>query len=273
MREVVLRVPRLAAEDVLDRLLLIVPGGVREQPRGRHMELRMRGDDLPTLRELERAAGRWRHKLTEREVSDDWRERRAADYSPDLIGGRLIVRPEWAPTAADFPHLGRDLIEVVLCESPAFGAGTHPTTRRCLELLLDLTPRGSFADLGCGSAVLAIVAAKLGWHPVMAIDVQAASIEAARENAAGNAVDANVRWMDLTVEAAPRADGFAANVPAAVHTSVAAAWAERAPAVGLISGFAAGEAAGVLHTYRAVGLGEVEQVDAGGWTVAMLERG
>ena len=70
----------------------------------------------------------------------------------------MVVRPEGAPEA------GPGLLDVVLRdEGGAFGAGTHPTTVMCLELLLGLVPGGPFADLGCGTGVLAIVAAKLGW--------------------------------------------------------------------------------------------------------------
>jgi hypothetical protein len=78
MREVVLRVPRLAVEDILDRLLPIVPGGVREIQAGRHVELKMRGADVPPTTTIARAIGRWPHTLREQEVPEDWRERRVA---------------------------------------------------------------------------------------------------------------------------------------------------------------------------------------------------
>ena len=173
--------PAAALEDVLDRLLPIVPDGVRERPTGVHnLELRMRGDTVPPLAVLTSALGPLPHEIHEHEVSDDWRERRLAEYSSDVIGGRIVVRPPWAPP----PDPG--LIDVVLAESSAFGSGMHPTTRACLELLLELEPGGSFADLGCGSGVLAIVAARLGWGPLVAVDVQPLSVQTARENAERN---------------------------------------------------------------------------------------
>src|SRR5207244_4324220 len=110
MREAVLKIPPLAVEDVLDRLLPIVPGGVRERRAGQHLELRMRGPEVPELAEIESVVGRWPHKLAEHEVADDWRERRLAEYEPDVIGGRLVVRPDWAPA----PEPG--LIDIVLCD-------------------------------------------------------------------------------------------------------------------------------------------------------------
>lgn len=199
MREVVLRVPRISVEDVLDRLLPIVPGGVREVSDGRYVQLRMRGPDLPSLVVLERAVGHWSHRLGEHLVPDDWRERRMADYEEDVIGGRLVVRAQWAPAPRD------GLIDIVLRESPAFGSGTHPTTRACLELMLGLEPAGPFADLGCGTGVLAIAAAKLGWTPVAALDLLPGSVEATLANAAANSVHVEARTADLTARPPPAA--------------------------------------------------------------------
>ena len=267
MREVVLRVPAAALEDVLDRLLPIVPGGVRERPLGVHnLELRMRGDTVPPLAVLTGALGPLPHELREHEVSDDWRERRLAEYSSDVIGGRIVVRPPWAPA----PDPG--LIDVVLAESSAFGSGMHPTTRACLELLLELEAGGSFADLGCGSGVLAIVAARLGWGPLVAVDVQPLSVQTARENAERNGAEIEIDVADLLQVPAPTADGFAANVPAAVHASVVAGWGSAAPDVGLISGFGEGEADAVISGYERRGLRERRRLAREGWVVAEVRR-
>ena len=267
MREVVLRVPAAALEDVLDRLLPIVPGGVRERPVSVHdLELRMRGDRVPALAVLISALGPLRHEIREHDVSDDWRERRLAEYSSDVIGDRIVVRPPWAPS----PDPG--LIDVVLAESSAFGSGMHPTTRACLELLLELEPGGSFADLGCGSGVLAIVAARLGWGPIVAVDVQPLSVQTARENAERNGAEIEIDVADLLLVPAPTADGFAANVPAAVHASVVSGWGSAAPDVGLISGFGEGEADAVIDGYERRGLRERRRLAREGWVVAEVRR-
>jgi ribosomal protein L11 methyltransferase len=267
MREVSLEIPTEALEDVLDRLLLIVPRGVREVERGAKVELRMRGDQVPTVAEIATAVGRWPHRIEERTVPDDWRERRLADYVPDVIAGRVVVRPDWARPPRD-----PGIIDIVLSESGAFGGGTHPTTHTCLEQLLALPPAGLFADLGCGTGVLAIAAARLGWQPVLAIDVQPDSVESARANAAANSVAVTATVLDLLVEPPPSADGIAANVPAWLHAQLAASLAEPLPAVLLISGFVDAEAAGVLEAYAARGLRPRRQLDAHGWVVAVLER-
>jgi ribosomal protein L11 methyltransferase len=272
MREVVLRIPRLAVEDVLDRLLLIVPSGVRESRAAAHVELRMRGESVPSSEEIERAVGRWPHTLSEREVSDDWRERRRDDYVPDVIGGRVVVRPEWAPAAARVAGDGDDLIEIVFAESAAFGAGTHPTTRTCVEWLVEISPRGSFTDLGCGTGVLAILAARLGWGPVVALDIEPGSVSAASDNALRNGVAIEAVQADLAAQAPPQADGFAANVPAPLHGVLAAALPEPLPRVGLISGFGPEGAAQVLEAYARRGLVARRQIEQLGWVVAELGR-
>jgi ribosomal protein L11 methyltransferase len=266
VRELTLRVPREAVEDVLDRLLPLVPGGVREVPRNGDVELRLRGEPLPNRDELISAAGRWPHELSEREVPDDWRERRLLDYRPEAIGGRLVVRPDWAPAP------GGGTLDIVLSEASAFGAGTHPTTRTCLELLLQARPLGSFADLGCGTGVLAILAAKLGWRPVVAIDIQPESIEVIAANAAANGVSVDARSADLSSEAPPAADGFAANVPSALHQRISASLATPVPRLAVLSGYRPTDAGDVLAAYAACGLRAVRELERDGWAVALLER-
>ena len=86
-----------------------------------------------------------------------------------MLGERLTVRPPWEPAAAT-------ALDVVIDPGQAFGTGAHATTRLCLELLLELEPGGSLLDLGCGSGVLAIVAAQLGFRPVLAVDNDPASL-------------------------------------------------------------------------------------------------
>ncbi len=266
MRELRLRVPAAAAEDVLDRLLPLVSGGVREVPDGDHIELRMRGGRLPPVAQVAATAEGWPHRLRECEVPDDWRERRALDYVPDVIGGRLVVRPEWAPAAQD-----AELEIVIAAGTSAFGAGTHPTTRTCLELLLELEPAGSFADLGSGTGVLAILAYKLGWRPVVALDVDPDSVAAVAANAVANDVGIDSALTDLAAAASPPSDAFAANIPGWLHEPVAAS-IEAQARLAIVSGFGPEEAPDVLAAYAARGFREQRRVERHGWVVALLER-
>ena len=268
MREVIVRFPAHALDDVLDRILPIVPDGVREAPAPRgQIELRMVGPHLPPLRDIARAVRPTPFQISERAVPDDWRERRLADYQANPIGGRLVVRPPWAPR----PRGG--MLDIVLEEGGAFGAGTHPTTRKCLELMLAMTPEGSFADLGCGSGVLAILAGLLGFSPLTAVDVQPGSVDATRINAGRAGVDVQAAVADLSREPAPPASSFVANVPPAVHAGIAASWREEPePRVGLISGFGPEHADAVANVYAESGFTEHERHVQQGWVVSEVSR-
>ncbi len=98
-------------------------------------------------------------------------------------------------------------MEVVIDPGQAFGTGAHATTRLCLQLLLELVLRGparrALLDVGCGSGVLAIVAAKLGYAPVIAFDNDPLSVQATRENATANGVELDVLEADLRAGALP----------------------------------------------------------------------
>ena len=100
---------------------------------------------------------------------------------------------------------------MVIDPGRAFGTGAHATTRLCLELLLDTTP-GSLLDIGCGSGVLSIAAAKLGFGPVVALDHDPQAVEATVANAAANGVEIDARLVDATIDPLPSSDVAVANV-------------------------------------------------------------
>ena len=111
--------------------------------------------------------------------------------------GRLWVGPPWE-------ELPADALTVVIDPGRAFGTGSHPTTQLCLAALQELEPQ-ALLDVGCGSGVLSIAAALLGFEPVVGVDVEAPSIEATRENAEANgvAVDARLVGPDEALPASP----------------------------------------------------------------------
>jgi ribosomal protein L11 methyltransferase len=103
----------------------------------------------------------------------------------------------------------------------AFGTGAHPTTQLCLGLIAELAAHGgSMLDLGCGSGVLGIAAAKLGLSPVIAVDHDEATLEAARENARVNEVMLDFRLLEALEDPLPAADLVVANISAGVIESL-----------------------------------------------------
>jgi ribosomal protein L11 methyltransferase len=119
----------------------------------------------------------------------DWAEAWKAHYAVLHIGARTVIVPQWQAYA---PQPG----EVVILLDPgmAFGTGTHPTTRLCLAALEEMPVRGArVLDLGTGSGVLSIAAAKEGAASVLAVDVDPIAVDAARENIAANDVADRVR--------------------------------------------------------------------------------
>jgi ribosomal protein L11 methyltransferase len=179
------RAPADQAEIVLAALIELAPSGVEQVDGDGVTEFAVYGapGELPSFPEGEAEVGGVVVQVSGREVPDDWAERWKRFHRPVLIGGRIYVRPPWEEAA-----LRPNVTEIVIDPGQAFGTGTHPTTALCLELMLDLKPKGSFADLGCGSGVLAIAAAKLGVAPVAAIVAEPQAIEATRGNALANGV-------------------------------------------------------------------------------------
>ena len=195
---------------MLAALIELTPEGVEQVDGDEWVEYALYGTpgELPSLPEGSASVGGVTVEVRGEEVPEDWAERWKRFHVPVLIGGRLYVRPPW-----EQPAVRPGVHEVVIDPGQAFGTGTHPTTRLCLELMLDLDRRGSFADLGCGSGVLAIAAAKLGFRPVTAFDADRAAVAATDANARANAVLLErVERLDLRSGPVPSADVVAANL-------------------------------------------------------------
>jgi ribosomal protein L11 methyltransferase len=196
-------------------------------------------------------------------VPDDWSERWKRFHRPALIGDRLWVRPPWIE-----PRDGA--LDLVVDPGEAFGTGAHPTTRLTLELMLEIEPGGSFADLGCGSGVLAIAAARLGFAPVTAVDSERAALDATRRNAAANEVVLDqIERVNLREEPPPPADTLAANLTRPLLLCVAELLRER-PRVLLVSGLLDAEADEVAAAFAP--LAERRRRSASGWSALMLSR-
>jgi ribosomal protein L11 methyltransferase len=135
---------------------------------------------------------------------EDWAESWKRHFKPLAIGRRLLLLPSWSRRK---PR-NRQAV-VVLDPGLSFGTGQHPTTRFCLEQIVT-HPRGSLLDLGTGSGILAIAAAKLGYAPIKAIDFDPIAVRIARENARRNHVQDKIKFarQDLAKLSAASREGF-----------------------------------------------------------------
>jgi len=282
MIRLAVRVARADADIVLAELLELSPGGLEERDvDGTTVEYALYGapGELPELPDLRAAAGDALVEVTTSEVPDDWAERWKAWHRPVDVAWRfrrLRVRPPWEPPieaersgAGDEAEGRGGCIDLVIDPGQAFGTGAHHTTRLCLELLLELDPGGALADWGCGSGVLAIAGARLGYAPVLAVDVEPASLEAARDNAAANGVELEVRRVNLRREPAPWAPTVTANLVRGLLLDVAGLL-ERAPERLIASGLLRHEADEVVNAFARHGLRERGRRVGGEWAAVLL---
>lgn len=186
------------AEPVRARLLQLAPAGLEERDADGVVELAVYLDGEAADAVLAELPG-----ATFQPVEDGWEDAWRAFHQPVLVGG-LWLGPPWERP----PDPSR---AVVIDPGRAFGTGSHPTTRLCVELLAR-TPSGSLLDVGCGSGVLAIAASRLGFAPVLAIDVDPVAVETTRANAAANGVELDARVVDALSGRLPAADVAVANV-------------------------------------------------------------
>jgi ribosomal protein L11 methyltransferase len=262
------RVERAHAEFVLAELLVLSPTGLEElEHDDGTVEYAIYGapGELPALPDLEAAAGEALVRVSTSELPDDWSERWREFHQPVVVGERVRVRPPWS--AAD---AGAGLIDIAIDPGQAFGTGAHATTRLCLDLLLGLEPDGALLDVGCGSGVLAIAAAKLGYNPVIAIDNDRESVAATRANAAANDVALDVRKLDVRREPLPSAPIVVANLLAPLLLELAAR-IETAPRVLIAGGLLVEQAAAVAEAFAVEhALVQRERREAGEWAALLL---
>lgn len=267
MIRLAIRAPADKAEQVLAALLELAPSGVEQRDGDGIVEYAVYGvpGELPTLPRGAARVGGVQVAVHGEEVPDDWSERWRRFHGPILLGGRLYVRPPW-----ETPAVRPGVTEVVIDPGQAFGTGTHATTRMCLELLLDIEPGGSFADLGCGSGVLAIAAAKLGFRPVVAVDADRAAVETTVRNARANAVPLDrVERLNLRDEPPPAADVAVANLMRPLLLRMAGSMRERPRAL-IVSGVLVEEADEVAAAFAP--LAEARRLDGRGWSALLLRR-
>ena len=274
-----MRAPAPAGEQVLAALLELAPAGVEQVDGEDFVEFALYGapGELPELGEGAAEVGGITVSVRGEEVPDDWGDRWRRFHRPVLVAGRLYVRPPW-----EQPAVRPGVEAVVIDPGQAFGTGTHPTTEGCLELLVELADGaghrsghkrlGSLADLGCGSGVLAIAAAKLGFDPVVAVDADLAALEATERNARANGVAlARVERVNLLDDAPPEAEVVVANLMRPLLLRLAPRIVAAPPRAAIVSGLLDEEADVVVTAFGEV-LAERRRLSRRGWTTVLLTR-
>ena len=266
MIRLAVRVPAAHADVVMAALLELAPSGIEQVDRADEVEFAVYGTpgELPELAEGEAEVAGVRVMVSGTEVADDWEERWKRFHVPVMVGGRLYVRPPWEPTVE------RDgVLDIVIDPGRAFGTGSHSTTRLCLELLLEIEPGGSVCDLGSGSGVLAIAAARLGFGPVHALDSDPLATEATEANAADNGIElASIGRLNLREEPAPEADLVLANLMRPLLWGVAQLMGDWRPPFMIASGLLEEEADEIAAAFAP--MGEMRRMADKGWAALLL---
>ena len=260
-----MRAPADRAEEVLGAMLEMAPSGIEQVDDGDTVEFAVYGapGELPELEPGEAEVAGVRVQVSGTSVPDDWEERWKAFHRPVLVADRIYVRPPWEqPVGAD--------IDLVIDPGRAFGTGSHSTTRLCLALLAEVEPAaGSVCDLGCGSGVLAIAAARLGFGPVTALDADPLAVEATGQNAAANGVQlARIARANLREQPPPAAELVLANLMRPLLLQVAELMTEP-PATLIVSGLLDHEADEVAAAFAP--LSEAQRYSDKGWTALLME--
>lgn len=262
---------------MLAELTVLAPGGVEEVAGDGFVEFAIYGaeGELPDLGDEEALIGGGTVEVSASEVADDWADRWRTFHKPLLVGDPEVgpavwIRPPWEPERPG-------LAEVVVDPGQAFGTGAHPTTRLCVEALIEIAraggPFGALTDLGCGSGVLAIAAGKLGWGPLEGCDHEVAAVAAARENAAVNGVEVEFDRIDLKRGLPDLAPTTVANLTAPLLEMVAAGLSsDNLPDTLICSGLLATEYDRVLAAFGPHGLEETGRGVMGDWGSLVFAR-
>jgi ribosomal protein L11 methyltransferase len=242
-------VPHARAEPARARVLELAPEGFAEVAAGERVE-------LVAFVDAGRASALVQTfpEATVEPLEEGWEDAWRAYHRPVVAGG-VWIGPPW-----ESPPEGRP--SVVIDPGRAFGTGAHPTTRLSLELLARCD-RGSLLDVGCGSGVLALAAARLGFDPITAVDVDPVAVGTTSDNAGANGVELTTRVLDAEHDPLPRADVTVANV---LLGPVEAILARLEASSAVTSGYLAGERP------RHPGWAHVETAVQEGWAADRFRR-
>ena len=217
------------------------------------------------------------------QADEDWSLSWKQHWQADPVGKGLLILPAWLPCPPE--HAERQLI--AMDPGSAFGTGSHPTTRLCLEaleLLAAMTPEGlaglRVADLGCGSGVLGLAALRLGAASVAAVDTDSLAVRATADNAALNGLTPQVRVQLGSVEALAEllegqpADLLLCNILAPVIQALCPAFNTvlAANGVGLLSGLLVDQAPALQLALRDEGWQAELTAEQSQWGLMTIRR-
>jgi ribosomal protein L11 methyltransferase len=255
-----IRVRAERAEVTLANLLPLLGAGAEERDLGGSVEyaVYLPEGELPPPEAVRALGGDGVLGTITEPVQEGW-ERRYLEHLRPVRAGALTIRPPWLEGSSG---------DLVIDPDTTFGAGTHESTRLSLELLQRLEPGGALCDWGAGSGVLSIAAARLGWVPVTALelDPHAGAVIEANARANGVAVEARAPF-DLLAGRPPWAPTVLANLTPVLHRDVAAR-IQRPPERLIAAGFLARHADDVAPLYAP--LREVDRAVEGGWAAVSL---
>jgi ribosomal protein L11 methyltransferase len=293
--ELAVEVAGIDAETVADAFRPHCPGGVAIEPAARRegdvyvvdgdgpalvKGYLPPGEDAQRIRRSLRLAlrfapletpARWRR--ARRLPEADWRDSWKRYFKPRRVGRSLVVKPSWATYAV---AAGDTVVEID--PGMAFGTGQHPTTALCLRALEQrLRPGDSVVDLGCGTGILAVAAAKLGAARALALDLDPQAVKATGENAAANGVSAAVQAREGSLPEAAGGERFdlvVANIGALTIERLAPAIAEATNEGGsvIVSGFLEDAVGALESALSAAGLRIVSVEADGVWRAIVAEK-
>jgi ribosomal protein L11 methyltransferase len=199
---------------------------------------------------------------------EDWADGWKKHFRPVRVG-RFFIHPGWIKPDE------KETNPVRIDPSLAFGTGLHPTTQLCLKEMDRLLPAKSFLDVGTGSGILALAAARCGVPQVVALDNDPEACRVAQENLEKNGMLGKVEIVEGEIARVPGSfDLVAANILSGTLIPMAAALAERLTPEGvlLLSGLLNDEVDEVIAAYRAAGCRHVSTLEDGEWILVRMTR-
>jgi ribosomal protein L11 methyltransferase len=257
-----IRVRAEQAETALANLLPLLGEGAEERDLDGQVEyaIYLPEGELPPPEAIRSLGGEAVLGTITEPVPEDW-ERRYLAHLQSVRAGAITIRPPWLDGAPE---------DLVIDPGTTFGAGTHESTRLSLELLQRMTPTppAPLCDWGSGSGVLAIAAARLGWEPVIALELDPRAAAVIEANARANGVTVEVHSpFDLLRDELPWAPTVLANLTPVLHRELSARL-ERMPERLVAAGMLARYADDVAPLYAP--LRELDRAVEGEWVAVSL---